>query len=321
MKGQYLLLCVVTILSCGSSITNTDPLEPSQLVRGPDGTIRYRRPTWCAPCAPCDCTCADPIGAAPITEHVLIGAQGTSMVGQNRPSFRATFTTPFWMGRHELTVRCVELCRRAGVCEAFTPDPRLAYLVELPQRADFPARALTKVGAQQACRFFGGDLPTSAQWEFAARGTDGRNFPWGDSLICDGGNYETIIGPLDFTSTMCRPFGPEIYEFPVGGFPRGAGPYGTLDLIGGVSEWVSDLGVGRPYYQSMAAFNERGTEPLDPTGPLVSTADTPEDYRNGMLRGPTVSAFSTAWQLAGPAPTVREGEDGGRCRWLTAPGL
>ncbi len=130
--------------------------------------------------------------------------------------------------------RCVE----AGVCPT--------SLVVVRGRPDYPNNPLydnypAYVGwfaAQTYCEWVGKRLPTEAEWEKAARGTDGRLYPWGNEW--DG---QRIVS-LDDTPQ------------PVDSRPQGASPYGVLDMIGNRREWTLDL--FRPYPGRNELYNMYG---------------------------------------------------------------
>ncbi len=105
---------------------------------------------------------------------------------------------------------------------------------------NYPINEVTWHGAKAYCEWAGGRLPTEAEWEKAARGTDGRLFPWGNESP-----NETLVV-----------FGSE-EPSPVGSLPNGASPYGVLDMAGNVAEWVSDI-YNQYYYYESPSDNPQG---------------------------------------------------------------
>jgi formylglycine-generating enzyme required for sulfatase activity len=107
---------------------------------------------------------------------------------------------------------------------------------------DYPIKGVTWNGAIEYCEWAGGEIPTEAEWEKAARGTDGRLYPWGN-------NFPTA------SLTNFEPYSTK----PVGTYLEGISPYGALDMTGNVYEWVSDW-YSADYYSISPDENPRGPE-------------------------------------------------------------
>ncbi len=152
----------------------------------------------------------------------------------------------FWVDKTEVTNGMYAKCVQDGKCDPPTSAKsyaRAAYYGS-PQFEDFPVVFVTWQDADAYCSWADRRLPTEAEWEKAARGTDARVYPWGnDRPSTDLLNYKHA-----FEDTTA-----------VGRFPKGASPYGALDMAGNVWEWTADW-FGETYYAVSPGSNPPGPE-------------------------------------------------------------
>ncbi len=137
----------------------------------------------------------------------------------------------FELDRTEVTVADYARCVAAETCEppGYVPgDPRF-------DRPDLPVTYVRWEDASSYCAWVGARLPTEAEWEFAARGPEGRQFPWGNVYNPHLSNHGALATDAsDGTDGF-------VGLAPVGSFPDGATPLGILDLSGNAAEYVADL--------------------------------------------------------------------------------
>ncbi len=117
-------------------------------------------------------------------------------------------------------------------------------------RGDHPAVQVSANDAAAYCAHYGMRLPAEEEWEFAARGTDQRRYPWGDeSPEAGDGARRANFGAV----ACCAPDDRDGYAktAPVGAFTSGASPFGALDMAGNVWEWTASEFPGRPGFVSL----------------------------------------------------------------------
>jgi formylglycine-generating enzyme required for sulfatase activity len=194
------------------------------------------------------------------------------------------FLDDFYMDVNEMTTeqyaRFLDATKR--------PEPSYWKSVNLSHHSDRPVVGITWEDAQAYCAWAGKRLPTEAEWEKAARGTDRRMYPWGEK--------EPSFQEANFGKAMWN--GYETLS-PVGAMPHGQSPYGINDLAGNVWEWVADW-FDADYYKQSSQRN--------PIGPEIGTTKVLRggawDLQPNFLRAPYRS---------GAVPTTRHYTIGFRC--------
>ena len=150
------------------------------------------------------------------------------------------YLAAFYMDRYEVTNVHYADCVTAGVCAPphfVKSDFRSSYYGD-PQYADFPVVYVDWNMARAYCEWRGARLPTEAEWEKAARGTDGRTYPWGEGISCSQANYDGDPDPAAYCVGETSA---------VGSYESGQSPYGLYDMAGNVFEWVSSIDKSYPY--------------------------------------------------------------------------
>jgi len=164
-------------------------------------------------------------------------SMGSDSGSANEQPVHTVYLDAFWIDRTEVINAMYAKCVQAGICQAplhnFSFSHSTYYSnIEFDQ---FPVIYVNWSMANTYCAWAGRRLPTEAEWEKAARGTDMRIYPWGNDTPNAGLlNYRGNIG--DTTA--------------VGTYPDGVSPYGAYDMAGNVGEWVSSAFWDYPYNAS-----------------------------------------------------------------------
>ncbi len=148
----------------------------------------------------------------------------------------------FWMDKYEVSNALYLKCLQAGACSEMVSD-NTTYQNWIYR--DHPVTYVTWEQAAAYCQWVGRRLPTEAEWEKAARGTDGRKYPWG--------NEAPNARLANFDGSMIHE-AVSVYRYPLG-----ASPYGVLNMSGNAREWIADW-YANDYYLAMPYANPTGAE-------------------------------------------------------------
>jgi formylglycine-generating enzyme required for sulfatase activity len=211
------------------------------------------------------------------------------------------YLSPFLIDRFETTVAEYRECVSAGACDLVplvSGDTR--YMID-----ELPMVNVTWFDAQTYCRWRHKRLPTEAEWEKAARGSDARRWPWGNA----DGTHRANRGKV--RSDELRPARPGDIDFgpdesdgakimaPPGTFRWGKSPYGVYDMSGNVSEWVADW------------FKESGYSLLPVINPTGVVSGSYRVVRGGDFDAPRL--WSRTYFRGNAKPTSRAITRGMRC--------
>lgn len=202
-----------------------------------------------------------PTSSAPLPEitdekgavMVLVQA-GNFVMGTNRGDkderpIHSVYLDDYYIDKYEVTNALYELCVRDGLCkppvhaDSYTQNSYYGN----PRYNDYPVVYVDWNMANTYCEWRGASLPTEAQWEKAARGSEEPTYPWGKEIGCQKANYTDGSRVCVGGTTKA------------GSYESGKSPYGVYDMAGNVWEWVADW-----YSESYYGISISSSNPLGP---------------------------------------------------------
>ena len=223
--------------------------------------------------------------------HMLLVPAGKFTMGSNQhldeQPIHTVYLDAYYIDGYEITNALYASCVQAGICQPprETSSYRRSTYFGNSEFDDYPVVYVDWHMAVTYCSWRGARLPTEAEWEKAARGTDARTYPWGEGIDITRANYDQNLG--DTTA--------------VGTYEAGLSIYGVYDLVGNVWEWVAD------WYQA------------DYYSTLPEIAVNPQGPQSGQIRALRSGAASFNRADVRPAnrfglgPMVVDGDIGFRC--------
>jgi formylglycine-generating enzyme required for sulfatase activity len=200
----------------------------------------------------------------------IMGSDNAAGPADQKPLHMVNLDT-YYIDKYEVTNANYKACVDAGICRLpaqFDSQTHASYFGN-SQFDNYPVIYVDWNMSKAYCEWRGTRLPTEAEWEKAARGTDGRTYPWGNTENnCEKANHMGCVGD---TSR-------------VGSYEAGKSPYGVYDMVGNIWEWMADF-YDASYYGLLPQ------NVLDPLGPnngethaMRGTSWHPYDYEVKVTR-------------------------------------
>jgi formylglycine-generating enzyme required for sulfatase activity len=223
--------------------------------------------------------------------EMILVPEGDFLMGSDRgaadeqPSHNV-FLDAFYIDKFEVTNKLYKACVEDGKCN---PPRQIYFFAESPNRTyydnsqyeNYPVIYVDWNMAKAYCEWRGARLPTEAEWEKAARGTNGNTYSWGQGLDCQKANFQNCVNRTS----------------EVGIYGEGISPYGAYDMTGNVWEWVADWYADN-YYSNSSRDN--------PPGPISG--------QSRVLRGGSWPRFDvTTYHRSKFAPNYNTFDIGFRC--------
>ncbi len=201
-------------------------------------------------------------------EEMVVIPEGSFMMGcddssayeckSNEMPYHEITLSEYSIDKYEVTLGQYTECIEAGACNN-NDEYEIHYQTNSEYhkcnigtmgKESYPVNCISWYGAKAYCEWKGKRLPTEAEWEKAARGTDGRQYPWGNEKVsCE----YAVMYDNDYEMPGCGTWS----TLPIGSRPEGASPYGIYDMTGNVWEWVKDW-YGAGYYSQSPDLNPKG---------------------------------------------------------------
>jgi len=182
---------------------------------------------------------------------------GSEEWSENEKPAHTVYLDAFYIDTYEVTNADYRRCVQAGECTAPTTCDWGDPTYNDADKTNHPVICVNWFEAKSYCEWQGKRLPTEAEWEKAARGIDGRTYPWGNNF--DGKRLNFCDKSCEYNQAN------QVYDdgyaqtAPVGSYELGKSPYGAYDMAGNVWEWVADW-YDSSYYRNSPKRNPTGAD-------------------------------------------------------------